>query len=171
MAKPPSPPPPRKDAQPLAETIRDSAQSIWLAGLGAFAKAQEEGEKVFDTLVQQGQALQHRTQMFTGGSVHQPSAVPSASGAPVQPIVGRPAGPWDRLENIFDERVARSLGRLEIPTAQELHALVRRIDALENHIRTHMGSGPSGIQTPSKRRRKPTAKGSRPVRNKDDGAP
>ncbi|MBV8618166.1 MAG: phasin family protein [Curvibacter sp.] len=168
MAKPPLPAPPRNDAPPLAEAIRDSAQSIWLAGLGAFAKAQEEGEKVFDALVQQGQALQQRTQMFTGGALHQDPPAPSASGAPVQPTAGRPAGPWDRLENIFDERVARSLSRLEVPTALELHALVRRIDALEHHIRTHTGSSPAGAPDPS-RRRKPAAKVSKPVRNKDDG--
>jgi poly(hydroxyalkanoate) granule-associated protein len=35
----------------LADTVRDSAQQIWLAGLGAFSKAQEEGVKVFEALV------------------------------------------------------------------------------------------------------------------------
>ena len=38
----------------LAGTVKESAQQIWLAGLGAFAKAQEEGSKVFEALVKEG---------------------------------------------------------------------------------------------------------------------
>ena len=46
----------------LASTVKDSAQQIWLAGLGAFSKAQEEGGKVFDALVKEGVSLQRKTQ-------------------------------------------------------------------------------------------------------------
>ena len=46
------------DAPPLTNTIRESAQQIWLAGLGAFAKAQAEGGKVFEALVREGQTMQ-----------------------------------------------------------------------------------------------------------------
>ena len=45
---------------PLAGAIKDSAQQIWLAGLGAFSKAQEEGGKVFDTLVKEGLTIQRK---------------------------------------------------------------------------------------------------------------
>ena len=45
----------------LSATIRDSAEQIWLAGLGAFAKAQEEGTKVFDALIREGEAIQKKT--------------------------------------------------------------------------------------------------------------
>jgi hypothetical protein len=46
----------------LAQTVKDSAQQIWLAGMGAFSKAQEEGGKVFETLVKEGMSLQKKTQ-------------------------------------------------------------------------------------------------------------
>ena len=45
----------------LAQTVRESAQQIWLAGLGAYAKAQEEGNKVFDALVKEGETIQKKT--------------------------------------------------------------------------------------------------------------
>ena len=45
----------------LVSTVKDSAQQIWLAGLGAFAKAQEEGSKVFDALVKEGEAMHKKT--------------------------------------------------------------------------------------------------------------
>ena len=46
----------------LAQSVKESAQQIWLAGMGAFAKAQEEGTKVFEALVKEGVTLQKRTQ-------------------------------------------------------------------------------------------------------------
>ena len=42
----------KKPGAQLSSTVKDSAQQIWLAGLGAFAKAQEEGNKVFEALVE-----------------------------------------------------------------------------------------------------------------------
>ena len=49
----------------LAMTVKDSAQQIWLAGLGAFSKAQEEGGKVFEALVKEGEIIQARTRKMT----------------------------------------------------------------------------------------------------------
>ncbi len=46
----------------LAGAVKDSAQQIWLAGMGAFSKAQEEGNKVFEALVKEGMNLQKKTQ-------------------------------------------------------------------------------------------------------------
>ena len=47
-----------------ADTAKDAAQGmlnsphqIWLAGLGAFSRAQQEGTKLFETLVKQGEQL------------------------------------------------------------------------------------------------------------------
>ncbi|HNJ75966.1 MAG TPA: phasin family protein, partial [Azospira sp.] len=45
----------------FAATVKESAHQIWLAGLGAFAKAQDEGNKVFDALVKEGESIQART--------------------------------------------------------------------------------------------------------------
>ena len=46
---------------PLSGAIKESAQQIWLAGLGAFAKAQEEGGKAFESLVKEGLTIQRKT--------------------------------------------------------------------------------------------------------------
>jgi len=42
----------------LAMMIRESANQIWLAGLGAFSKAQQEGSKMFEALVAEGERVQ-----------------------------------------------------------------------------------------------------------------
>ena len=38
-----------------ALTVKDNAQHIWLAGLGALATAGEEGSRVFEDLVEKGE--------------------------------------------------------------------------------------------------------------------
>ena len=52
----------KKSPAQLTGTVKDSAQQIWLAGLGAFNKAQSEGNKVFETLVKEGLSIQRKTQ-------------------------------------------------------------------------------------------------------------
>ena len=97
----------------LALTVKDSAQQIWLAGLGAFAKAQEEGGKVFDALVKEGETIQARTRKMTDERI----AV----------VAGKAAGTWDRLEQVFEDRVARSLGSLGVPSKKDIDKLTKRV--------------------------------------------
>ena len=83
---------------PLAGTIKDSAQQIWLAGLGAFSKAQEEGGRVFDALVQEGVSMQRKTQSVAEEKLGAVSAQVSARMAEVGQKVGeasaRATGQW-----------------------------------------------------------------------------
>jgi poly(hydroxyalkanoate) granule-associated protein len=97
----------------LAQTVKDSAHQIWLAGLGAFSKAQEEGGKVFDALVREGEGIQARTRKLTDEKI----AV----------VTGKAAGTWDRLEQVFEERVARALGSLGVPSKKDIDKLSKRV--------------------------------------------
>ncbi|HRN75726.1 phasin family protein [Ottowia sp.] len=100
----------------LATTIRDSTQQIWLAGLGAFAKAQQEGGKVFDALVKEGESLQQKTRQLADERV--------------AAVAGRAADTWDRLEQVFEDRVARALGSLGVPSKKEIDKLSKRVAEL-----------------------------------------
>ncbi|MBS1229863.1 MAG: poly(hydroxyalkanoate) granule-associated protein [Proteobacteria bacterium] len=100
----------------LALTVKDSAQQIWLAGLGAFAKAQQEGGKVFNSLVKEGETIQARTRQI--------------SDEKVAALTSRAAGTWDRLEQVFEDRVARALGRLGVPSKKEIDKLAKRVAEL-----------------------------------------
>jgi len=123
----------------LAQSVRDSAQQIWAAGLGAFSKAQGEGGKVFEALVKEGLNLQKKTQ----------SAAEEKLGAMASKVsgmagdVGSKAGQhWDKLESIFEERVARALKRLGVPAAKDIDELIERIDALSDAL---------GLKVPAKK--------------------
>ena len=97
----------------LAMTVKESAHQIWLAGLGAFAKAQEEGSKVFDALVKEGETIQSRTRKLTDAKIAE--------------VAGKAAGTWDRLEQVFEDRVARALGSLGVPSKKDIEKLSKRV--------------------------------------------
>ncbi len=100
----------------LAVRIRESANQIWLAGLGAFAKAQQEGLKVFDTLVAEGEKVQERTR--------------TAADERLADMRARATGTWDKLEQVFEDRVARALHSLSVPTRQDVDTLTKRVAEL-----------------------------------------
>jgi poly(hydroxyalkanoate) granule-associated protein len=108
------------DDSKLSATIKDSAQQIWLAGLGAFAKAQAEGNKVFDALIREGESLQLKTRKVTEGKVAE--------------IASKATGSWDRLEQVFEDRVERALGRLGVPTKKDVDALSKRVKELTAQV-------------------------------------
>ncbi len=116
---------------PLANTVKDSAQQIWLAGLGAFSKAQAEGGKVFDALVKEGVSLQRKTQTAAEDKITEvTSRMTNMAGG----ISGKATQHWDKLETIFEERVAKALNRLGVPSAKDVDALMARIDALSANV-------------------------------------
>jgi len=112
----------------LASSIKDSAAQIWQAGLGAFAKAQGEGSKVFDSLVKEGVSIQRKTQAAAEEKLGEVSGKMTKLSEEVQSKAGQQ---WDKLESIFEERVAKAMGRLGAPTAKEFAALSARVAALE----------------------------------------
>ena len=114
---------------PLGDTIKQSAKQIWLAGLGAFAKAQEEGGKVFDALVKEGAVLQSSTRNATSETFAQ--------------VAGKASGTWDRLEQVFENRVARALGSLGVPTKQDIDTLSQRVVELSAAVQSLTGNSPA----------------------------
>src|SRR5512141_2360635 len=82
-------------AAQLSGTVKASAQQIWLAGLGAFAKAQEEGGKVFDNLVKEGTSLQRKTQAAADERI---SEATSRMASMATDISSKASGQWDKLE-------------------------------------------------------------------------
>lgn len=111
----------------LAQTVKDSAQQIWLAGLGAFAKAQGEGTKVFETLIKEGVSLHRKTQAVAEEKIGDVAGRMSAMAGQVG---DKANAHWDKLETIFEERTARALNKLGVPTARDVAALTERVEAL-----------------------------------------
>ena len=112
---------------PLAASVKESAQQIWLAGMGAFSKAQEEGTKVFEALVKEGMSLQKKTQGLAEEKI---SEVTGKMTAMADTVTAKAGQNWDKLETIFEARTAKAMNKLGVPTAKDVDALVQRVDEL-----------------------------------------
>lgn len=136
-------PPPSDDdadspASQFAGTVKESAQQIWLAGLGAFSKAQEEGGKVFQALVKEGVTLQKRTQAAAEEKLTEASGRMSSMASELS---SKASGQWDTLGTIFEERVSRALKQLGVPSARDIEQLTKRVEALERSLAGSQGTG------------------------------
>jgi poly(hydroxyalkanoate) granule-associated protein len=115
----------------LAQTIKDSAQQIWLAGMGAFAKAQAEGTQAFDKLIKDGVSLQRKTQGMAEEKISEVTGKMTAMAGEVTAKAGQH---WDKLESIFEARTAKAMGRLGVPSAKDLAALTERVEKLAAEV-------------------------------------
>ncbi len=111
----------------MAHNVKDSAQQIWAAGLASFSKAQGEGSKVFEALVSEGLKLQKKTQSAAEEKL---SAVASKVSGMAGDVGSKAGQHWDKLESIFEARVAKALKALNVPSAGDVDSLIKRIDAL-----------------------------------------
>jgi poly(hydroxyalkanoate) granule-associated protein len=129
--------PPEFDPQHISEQMKNSAQQIWQAGLGAFAKAQEEGTKAFETLVKDGSKFQETTLQAQAKMAE----AAAKAGAMASDLGQRASGQFDRLESIFEERVAKALNSMGLPNAQDMADLQARVDALEAEVKALKSGG------------------------------
>ncbi|MCZ2135794.1 MAG: phasin family protein [Burkholderiales bacterium] len=135
----------------LIGTVKESSSQIWLAGLGAFAKAQEEGSKVFEALVKEGAGLQKKFRQFADAQV---SDVTSEVSGKITEATSKAAGAWDRLESVFEERVGRAVGRLGVPTKADIQKLSERVEELTRQVQKLHG----GKAAPAAAAKKPVAR-------------
>ncbi len=136
----------RHGAAQTSQAVRDSAQKIWLAGLGAFERAKSEGPRMFETLVEQGRSMGARA---VGAADEALKNLKDANYA---------GGKWDKLEQVFEERVSRSLDRLGVLTKGEVGDLKRQVQELNESVRNLMAGKASASGRKAGARSKGTKK-------------
>ncbi|MFN3714221.1 MAG: phasin family protein [Alcanivoracaceae bacterium] len=100
--------------------LRKYTHQIWLAGLGAFARAEEEGSKLFDTLVDVGKDLESKTRDISEIRVEEIK----------ERVRSRTGETMGKMEKAFDERLNKALSKLGIPNKREVEALQKRVQEL-----------------------------------------
>lgn len=151
-------------AEHLSRSLVESAQQIWMAGVGAFTRAQGEGSKLFEALVAEGMNIEKTTRKLATGRV---DAVRDAMEGRVEEVRGRAVDTWDRLEKVFEDRVQRALNRLGIPGREELTDLSLRVDALTTQLRKSSGSAaakPASKAAKTATQSKPSKKAKAPAK-------
>jgi poly(hydroxyalkanoate) granule-associated protein len=131
----------------LAESVKASAQQIYLAGLAQFSKAQQEGGKVFEGLVKEGLAVQRKTQAVAEERI---SEVTNRAAGVANEVAAKATGQWNKLEEIFEDRVARALNKMGVPSAKDIETLISRIDALGKQVGSKTSAAAKPVRAAAK---------------------
>jgi poly(hydroxyalkanoate) granule-associated protein len=132
--------------QRFSRGLADSAQQIWLAGLGALSRTQQEGGKFFDALVEEGVRIQEKTHAYNEEQIKQGR---QQSTAWMEQARQRTNAAMGKLEKAFDERIARAMKRMQMPSHEDIQELSARIDALTREV--HAARRPARSRTSTKR--------------------
>jgi len=150
-----------EDSAAKDTSVLDSSRSIWLAGLGAFSRAQAEGMRMFEALVKQGETLESKTKKAAADTA---AAASGAAKAKVKEVKAGVGGTWDKLEQVFEARVARALAKLGVHTQSDVERLSERVDALSEAVNELIrASGGSKKRAPAAKAAKP-AKPAKPAK-------
>lgn len=144
----------KKSTPHLSGAVKESAQHIWLAGLGAFSKAQEGGGKMFESLMKDGLSIQRKTQAAAEEKISEATSKMANMAGDIQSKAGHQ---WDKLENIFEDRVVKALNKLGVPSSKDVDALIARIDELNKSVQKMSAKTP-GAATAKPPAAKKTAK-------------
>lgn len=109
----------KKSKSDIQSEVAQSAQKIWLAGIGAMATAEEEGSKLFNSLVKKGEAYE----------VQGKQRVDEVK-ARVEEVVGKAEVSFEKLGDAFDEKVADAIQRLGVPSRNEITNLTKSVEEL-----------------------------------------
>ncbi|WP_086191448.1 phasin family protein [Acinetobacter sp. ANC 3832] len=113
-----------KSSRKAALDFRKYTKQIWLAGLGAFSRAEEEGNKLFDTLVKVGEELESKTVDLADDAVNKVAEKTKESVTDTK----------DKVEKLLDQRVNHSLNRIGLVTAKDLKHLENLILELHSKV-------------------------------------
>jgi len=145
----------RTRARRVADAAPPTPAQGWPTGLHALARAQQEGAKVFENLLKQGQGLEQRTKQAAADTAAAARGAVSAKAKEMQQIAG---GTWDKLEQVFEDRVARALSKLGIYTQNDIQRLADRVDALSEAVNELLKAKGAAAKTPVRRARKAVRK-------------
>ena len=114
----------RKSNRKSTLDFRKYTKQIWLAGLGAFSRAEDEGSKIFDSLVKVGEELESKTIEFTDQTVSKVTEKTKESVIDTK----------DKVEKILDHHVSTSLNKIGLATAKDIQHLESLILDLHNKV-------------------------------------
>jgi poly(hydroxyalkanoate) granule-associated protein len=148
-----------QNGYPLAMLIRNSAHDIWLAGLGAYARAGKEGSRLFESLVDLGGAVERRAREEVSRPIR--AAERSVDGAR-----SAVAEAWEQIELLIERRITRTLHALQIPTQQDIAELTERVEQLTKTVRKltrERDAAARKAARPAAARKKPARRKARPA--------
>ncbi|MDZ4861970.1 MAG: phasin family protein [Gemmatimonadota bacterium] len=99
--------------------LKESAHEIWLAGLGAFALAGDEGSRLFKQLVKKGEGVEQ----VNKGRINRLSSRAADLRGEARSAVSRVTTP-------IEAGMTNAMNRLGVPTRKEIATLTKRVEEL-----------------------------------------
>ncbi len=121
-------------AENVSRRLGESAQNVWLAGLGALGRVQSEGTKLFDSLVREGASVERGGRRRAEATAEEVRDEVETQFDQARETALRG---WDRLGKAFDERVKGVLRTLQIPDRDEVEALRQEVESLKVQVRAN----------------------------------
>ncbi len=124
--------------------IEKYSRKIWLAGLGIYSKIDQDGPKLFDSLVKDGEKAEKQAKK-TAEDVAETAK--SSTTSRVSGVKDRALGKWSELEEAFDKRLNSAISRLGVPSRNEIKALHQQVDSLTKQIEKLTGASLTPISS------------------------
>lgn len=140
-------------AAPPELTLVDTVHQIWLAGVGALARAQKDGPKALETLIVDGAGFVERSKTQAEKTLRDAiGTVQTVVEERMRDTQDQATETWDGLEKLFQSRVKRVLQQVGVPTADELRTLLKRVDELNANVVALNRHRPARAKAPVRRR-------------------
>jgi len=129
----------RKGASKAAEaqaTMLEGVHQVWLAGMGAVAKAQKEGPAAFQDAVSEGLKLLNRSRSTAEKMIRDAFETTQESvQSRLDDARDQATETWDNLEALFQSRVQKALQQIGVPNADEIRLLTKRVAELNDNVK------------------------------------
>ncbi|MBX8574967.1 phasin family protein [Pseudomonas cichorii] len=138
--------------------VEKYSRQIWLAGLGAYSKISNDGSKLFETLVKDGEKAEKQTKVEAEKQLDNAKDTAKAAKSRVGDVKDLALGKWNELEGAFDKRLNSAISRLGVPSRNEVQALHGKVDELTRQIELLTGAKAKPVASRSTAPAKSTAK-------------
>lgn len=128
--------------------VEKYSRQIWLAGLGAYAKASKDGAKLFDGLVEDGAKAEELAKGAVEQQVKNVESAKDKAVDAVESVKDKALGKWNALEEAFDRRLNSAVSRLGVPSRSEVRELQKKVDELTKLVKklTDEGKKPAAAK-------------------------
>ncbi|WP_240326522.1 phasin family protein [Pseudomonas syringae] len=129
-----------KDGSSWMGEVEKYSRQIWLAGLGAYSKISNDGSKLFETLVKDGEKAEKLTKVEAQKQLDDVKNTSKSAKSRVDDVKDLAVGKWNELEEAFDKRLNGAIARLGVPSRSEVQALNSKVDQLTRQIELLTGA-------------------------------
>jgi poly(hydroxyalkanoate) granule-associated protein len=118
------------EQETVISDVRLYARKIWLAGLGAYSWAEQEGSDYIKELIRTGEETEKKAKKVIDEKVEAANAELDEFNDDVAHTVDAVETRLGKIENAFDRRVASALNRIGIPSRHDVDTLSAKLDGL-----------------------------------------